>query len=557
MRQKRALISGALKAIGFNEKQSIFDNIGAHELPSWVYFPDVERAEWLNKVIHRMWPFISDYVNDILLKTVQPAPPRIGGVKVYTEESIRRDEIVMDVDLMFYSDARIKVSVGKIIAGVKDFELRGTLRVLMKPLVPKIPFAGAVTYVNFILTHAGNVLSLPGLQQTLNRTVQDAVSSLCVLPNRISVSLVDDVSMAHLKFPSAQGVLRINVISASDLVASDINIVGKNSSDPYCVVRVGAQKFVTAVKKSTINPNWNECFEAVIEQKFGPSLQLEVWDEDKGSKDDELGWASIPIDSIYQQGLIDTAVTLEGVKRGKVHLKLTWLDLSTIPSDVDAAKNESANSPALKSSSTAYLFVRVEQAKNLSRVKFVQEPSPYCILQLGNTVQNTCVKERTQNPLWESIHHFLLSNPGLEKLNIEIRDSRTEFLLGTCSIPLKHLMAESDMTVTRPYTLKATTNEGAVLHLHLELRMLVPGRDRRGDSKSRSKSGSPTLGQISSPNAPDTTSGRDDQMAPDSDDMLVRQRTVDPRQLLIPTLFVPQLSTLAPTTAFIGRLPGL
>ncbi|KAL7062125.1 hypothetical protein AAHC03_01899 [Spirometra sp. Aus1] len=442
----------------------------------------------------------------------------------------------MDVDLMFYSDARIKVSVGKIIAGVKDFELRGTLRVLMKPLVPKIPFAGAVTvcfldnpYINFILTHAGNVLSLPGLQQTLNRTVQDAVSSLCVLPNRISVSLVDDVSMAHLKFPSAQGVLRINVISASDLVASDINIVGKNSSDPYCVVRVGAQKFVTAVKKSTINPNWNECFEAVIEQKFGPSLQLEVWDEDKGSKDDELGWASIPIDSIYQQGLIDTAVTLEGVKRGKVHLKLTWLDLSTIPSDVDATKNESANSPALKSSSTAYLFVRVEQAKNLSRVKFVQEPSPYCILQLGNTVQNTCVKERTQNPLWESIHHFLLSNPGFEKLNIEIRDTRTEFLLGTCSIPLKHLMAESEMTVTRPYTLKATTNEGAVLHLHMELRMLVPGRDRRGDRKSHSKSGSPNLGRSSSPNAPDSTSRREDQMAPDSDDMLVRQRTVDPR----------------------------
>ncbi|VDN16569.1 unnamed protein product [Dibothriocephalus latus] len=177
MRQKRALISGALKAIGLNEKQSILNNIGAHELPSWVYFPDVERAEWLNKVIHRMWPFITDYVTDILLKTVEPAvngclpaslqpftflrtdlgdtPPRIGGVKVYTEESIRRDEIVMDVDVMFYSDARIKVSVGKVIAGIKEFE----------------------------------------------------------------------------------GVLRINVVSASDLVASDINIVGKNASDPYCVVR--------------------------------------------------------------------------------------------------------------------------------------------------------------------------------------------------------------------------------------------------------------------------------------------------------------------------------
>ncbi|VDL90243.1 unnamed protein product [Schistocephalus solidus] len=52
---------------------------------------------------------------------------------------------------------------------------------------------------------------------------------------------------------------------------------------------VGAQKFVTTVKKTTTSPSWNECFEAIIEQKFGPSLQLEVWDEDKGLKDDELG----------------------------------------------------------------------------------------------------------------------------------------------------------------------------------------------------------------------------------------------------------------------------
>uniref|UniRef100_A0A0X3PFH5 C2 domain-containing protein n=1 Tax=Schistocephalus solidus TaxID=70667 RepID=A0A0X3PFH5_SCHSO len=220
---------------------------------------------------------------------------------------------------------------------------------------------------------------------------------------------------------------------------------------------------------------------------------------------------------------MDTMVTLEGVKRGKVHLKLTWLDLSTIPADLNATKSDSDTSPALKSNSTAYLFVRVEQAKNLSRVKFVQEPSPYCILQLGNNIQNTFVKERTQNPLWESIHHFILSNPEIERLNIEIRDSRTEFLLGTCGIPLKHLMAESDMTVTRPYTLNSATNEGAVLYLHMELRMLVPGRDRRGDGKSRSKSASPNLEQSDSP------SRANGQAPPGSDDMLVRQRTVDPR----------------------------
>ena len=29
------------------------------ELPSWVYFPDVERAEWLNKVLLQFSVFIS------------------------------------------------------------------------------------------------------------------------------------------------------------------------------------------------------------------------------------------------------------------------------------------------------------------------------------------------------------------------------------------------------------------------------------------------------------------------------------------------------------------
>lgn len=46
------------------------------------------------------------------------------------------------------------------------------------------------------------------VRQTLYRTVQDVVSSLCVLPNRISVSLVDDVMLEQIKFPSAQVRLR-------------------------------------------------------------------------------------------------------------------------------------------------------------------------------------------------------------------------------------------------------------------------------------------------------------------------------------------------------------
>ncbi|VDM31706.1 unnamed protein product [Hydatigera taeniaeformis] len=503
--ERRSLVSLVMRTITEDEKSSVINNISSHELPAW--------------------------------------PPRIGGIKVYVEESIHRDEIVMDVDLMLYSDARIKVSVGKIVAGVKDFELRGTLRILIKPLVPQIPFVGAVTvcfldnpYINFLLTHMGNILTMPGLQyiywfyssnlcllQTLYRTVQDTVSSLCVLPNRISVPLVNDVILEQIRFPSAQGAVRVEVISASDLASADVNLAGKSSSDPYCVVRVGAEKFITKVLSKTLNPTWNECFEAVVDQKMGQSVIIEVWDKDASSKDDELGLTTIPIEEVYLRGQINSVKMLEGVSKGKVHMKVTWLDLSPNSSDFMAIEQIGRSSSSEKAIFNAYLFVRVEQGKNLKpilgdvideyfrclfqRLKFLQEPSPYCVLQIGNVVQNTAVREKTQNPIWESPHHFLFSNPDIQILNIEARaflslfslssfiiyfkmkptspsggmihDSKSEVVLGTLAIPLKHLKAEKNMTVTQPYVLQAAGPDNATLYLHLELRALVPGPDRQ------------------------------------------------------------------------------
>lgn len=35
-------------------------------LPSWVHFPDTERAEWINKTLKQMWPFLSEYISNLL-----------------------------------------------------------------------------------------------------------------------------------------------------------------------------------------------------------------------------------------------------------------------------------------------------------------------------------------------------------------------------------------------------------------------------------------------------------------------------------------------------------
>ena len=38
-----------------------------------VHFPDVEKAEWLNKIIRQMWPFVGYYTEDLLRKKVEPS----------------------------------------------------------------------------------------------------------------------------------------------------------------------------------------------------------------------------------------------------------------------------------------------------------------------------------------------------------------------------------------------------------------------------------------------------------------------------------------------------
>ncbi|CAH8570023.1 unnamed protein product [Schistosoma margrebowiei] len=502
-RNKQSRLISSLKAIGEDEKAFIIQNFTVRDLPSWVYFPDVERAEWLNKVIKRMWPSISEYARDIIIASIEPVvaqnlptaltpfnfatidlgdtPPRIGGVKVYMNENIRKDEIVMDLDLMLYSDARIKVNLGKVKAGVKEFELRGTLRVVMKPLVPKVPFAGAVTvcfldspYINFSLTDMGNILGLPGLQQTLNTVLRNVVNQLVVLPNRLPVQLVPDIDIQRLKYPLPQGVLHINIISGRNLKAGDKNMIGHRTSDPYCVIRVGARTFTTSVVKETLEPVWNQHFESIVDICHGQSVTFEVYDKDQGNKDDYLGCTSIPVESVVSEGEIDTWSSLEGVKTGSLHIQLTWFRLSN--HEVDFVQALQYRKASGRSMSSGFLYVVIEQANNLPAVKQLQEPSPFCNIHLGRDYQTNEVKEKTQNPVWNSVHHFLVSDPNVDILQLIIRDSRTETKLGSCNISLQTLLTQKNMSVTQPFTLQDTGRETSTIYMHLQLLALLPGQ---------------------------------------------------------------------------------
>ena len=55
---------------------------------------------------------------DVISRIFFFQPPRIGGIKVYVE-NLKRDEILLDLELLYSSDAEIKVAVRGFTAGIK------------------------------------------------------------------------------------------------------------------------------------------------------------------------------------------------------------------------------------------------------------------------------------------------------------------------------------------------------------------------------------------------------------------------------------------------------
>ncbi|XP_052803899.1 extended synaptotagmin-2-like isoform X2 [Mya arenaria] len=483
-----------------NEKEAILARV--EDLPSWVFFPDVERAEWMNKIIDQMWPFIGDYVQQLLMtsvqKTVQDSasimgsfkfvnidlgdiPPRIGGVKVYTEK-VKRDEIYMDLDIIYSSDCEIEVKIKGISAGIKDLQLHGTVRVIMKPLISQSPFFGGLSVfflnnpsIDFNLTNLANALDLPGLSDMLHTIIQENIANIMVLPNRIVVEMAKGVQITKLKFPQPDGVMRIHVLEAKELKKADISLTGKGKSDPYSVIRVGANKFKTPVINNSIAPQWNSVFETIIDERDGQFMDIEVRDEDTGGKDDKLGTVSVELSPVADKGTIDNWLPLENVKSGKLHLRLVWLYLSKDPlilnKSLQSNKNDSSGALGHDLSS-CILMVSLDSARELPRTKKMAEPSPYVTINVGQKTETSNIVNDSTEPRWEQGFRFLVHDPNFQTVDLKVFDKKSDKSLGELSFPLKNLLTAPDLEVDRFFPLKKAEGNSEI-SVRFALRVLT------------------------------------------------------------------------------------
>ncbi|XP_041697902.1 extended synaptotagmin-2 [Coregonus clupeaformis] len=488
-----------------HEEKTVQQSLATSELPPWVHYPDVERVEWLNKTVKQMWPYICQFVDKLFRETIEPAvkganahlssfcftkidmgdkPLRVNGVKVYTENVDKR-QIIMDLEISFIGNTEIDVDIKKYYcrAGIKSIQLQGVLRVVMEPLLGDMPLIGAVSvffikkpFLDINWTGLTNMLDIPGLNGLCDNLIQDIIYSYLVMPNRITIPLVGEAQLSQLRFPIPKGVLRIHFLEAQDLLAKDMFLGGmiKGKSDPYGVLHINNQLFRSKVIKKTINPKWNEVYESMVYENSGPNnLEIELFDEDP-DQDDFLGRLLIDVAELQNEQKVDEWFVLEEVESGKLHLKLEWLSLHPTREKLDQVLTsiKADKGQANDGLSSALLVVFLDSARNLpSGKKVINIPNPFVQFTVGHKTYDSKTRYKTNEPVWEEAFPFLIHNPKIQELKIEVKDEKHACSLGTLSLPLARLLEAEDMTLHQRFDLKSS-GPSSTLKMKMALRVL-------------------------------------------------------------------------------------
>lgn len=512
-----------------------------------VTFPDMERVEWLNETIRRLWPYANQYIHDICKVTLEPkiskalkeynltdfcfkkiilgdTPVRLSGVKVYDDTS--RHEIILDVDFAYAGDCEFEINLAMFDMGIKDVQISGKMRVVMKPLVRQFPLVGGLQVfflnnpdIDFDLTGLANLLEMPGLRDILHCAVKEQIAEIMVLPNRIFAQLAKDISIAELKCPAPRGVMRINVIEAANLMDKDSVLGGK--SDPVCILRLGAQKFRTEKVDNTCNPKWDYYCEFLVNDIRGQELNMTVFDVDKITDSDLLGRASLSMYDIWQNGEVDMWVPLSDASSGRIHVKASWLELLK---DADSLEAQLEEIKCLQTTSTnllhsAVLIVWIDSAKELNNIQ-----DTLVRLHLDNNTQETSVRENTCNPVYEEGFTFLVRNPQMQELNVEMVDNKKDAVQSKIKVDLNKLLKECNLEIkNEEYLLSGVPGGKASLCMNLSLRILKTAQKPSNGDRTPENLGGTVEGDAASRGEGETTEIGKEEMT-DKESTGIRQR---------------------------------
>ncbi|XP_071275757.1 LOW QUALITY PROTEIN: extended synaptotagmin-1 [Agelaius tricolor] len=421
------------------------------ELPAWVSFPDVERAEWLNKVLAQAWPFLGRYLEKLLQDSVAPAirassahlqsftftrvdlgqkPLRVLGVQAHP--GTHKKQILLDLNISYVGDVQIDVEVKKFFckAGVKGMQLHGVLRIILEPLLGDAPIVGALSLffirrptLDINWTGMTNLLDIPGLSSMSDSMIMDSIASYLVLPNRLLVPLLPDLpEAARLRWPLPRGVVRVSLVAARALRSKDRFLGGlvQGRSDPYALLRVGTQAATSRVIGDSLDPVWDEMYEFMVHEVPGQELEVELFDKDP-DKDDLLGRMKLDLGEVLRARVMDEWFPLQEGGQGRLHLRLEWLSLLSDASKLDQVLEKNQKIVAKPDPpSSAILVVYLDRAEGLPVRKAGKEPNPVVQVSVQDVTRESKVVCNTSAPVWEDAFRFFLHNPRNQDVDFQV-----------------------------------------------------------------------------------------------------------------------------------------
>jgi len=344
---------------------------------------------WMNYMIKVMWPKIRDVaiakgtseIKERVAAELAKKPdlgvtevnvqfdpgniaPHFTGLRVYRKGQQEFEGLQIDADLIWNPGDKFKLiptlkgegTKGKWLSnlgkgfGVSGLEIDATVSCVLAPLVDKEPCFGAQQI--FFIDTPGIRMQIAGLDRfgqvgkiltgILKSVVNTVLQDSFILPHNLMMKTRKDLPLETLttvKSPLPIGLLEIEVIEARDLIAADMSLTGKASSDPYVEVRVGQGKMRTSTVSNSVNPTWTDGPDYMLVYNLAQMVRIEVFDDDTFS-DDILGqvmgynvyWLCHKAENIADGVWFELSGKSGDSKKnyGKLRIRLRYLDVTEL-----------------------------------------------------------------------------------------------------------------------------------------------------------------------------------------------------------------------------------
>ncbi|TYH71718.1 hypothetical protein ES332_D05G203800v1 [Gossypium tomentosum] len=426
------------------------------EIPLWVKNPDFDRVDWLNRFIENMWPYLDRAICATAKNIAKPIideqtpqykiqsvefetftlgtiPPTFQGMKVYTTDD---KELIMEPSIKWAGNPNIIIAVTayglKATIQVLDLQVFGIPRITLKPLVGIFPCFASIfvslmnkPHVDFGLKLLGvDLMAIPGLYRFVQELIKDQVANMYLWPQALEVQIMDPEQA--LKRPL--GILDVTVVKAVKLQRKDL--LGK--SDPYVKLNLREEKVAfkkTTVKRSNLNPEWNEEFSFVIKDPATQVLELRVYDWDQVGTHEEMGLNVVPLkDLTPDEPKVLTLVLLKTLNpndpqndkpRGQLVIELVYKPFKEdeMLDDIDdSGKMEKA--PEGTPAGGGLLVIIVHEAQDLEG-KY--HTNPHVRLLFKGEERKTKRIKKNRDPRWDEEFQFRLEEPPTnDRLHVEV-----------------------------------------------------------------------------------------------------------------------------------------